>query len=60
MRYGLLTRVLFVTLDLRDGRRRTLSKFRVLGVIMHYVAENPTLEAEPFESLERVATARFR
>ena len=38
MRHGLLARVLFVTLDLRYGRRRILAKFKVLEVIMHATA----------------------
>lgn len=33
MRYGLLARALFLSMDLFYGRRRTLSKFKVLEVI---------------------------
>ena len=45
MRYGLLARVLFVTLDLLYGRRWTLSKFKVLEVIARV----------PYQAWEHVA-----
>jgi hypothetical protein len=45
MRYGLLARVLFVTLDLFYGRPRTLSKFKVLEVIARV----------PYQAWEQVA-----
>src|SRR5438552_8652906 len=45
MRYGLLARVLFVTLDLLYGRRRTLSKFKVLEVVARV----------PYQAWEHVA-----
>jgi hypothetical protein len=37
-----------------------LGRAQVLEVIMHDVAENPALEADPLESLERVPSARAR
>src|SRR6185503_19326044 len=45
LRYGFLARVLFVTLDLFYGRRRTLSKFKVLEVIARV----------PYQAWEQVA-----
>ena len=45
IRYGLLARVLFVTLDLLYGRRWTLSKFKVLEVIARV----------PYQAWEHVA-----
>jgi ubiquinol oxidase len=33
MRYGLLARLLFLTMDLLYGRRRSLSKFRMLEIV---------------------------
>ena len=44
-RYGLLARLLFVTMDLVYGRARTLSKFKVLEVIARV----------PYQSWEHVA-----
>ena len=44
-RYGLLARLLFLTMDLCYGRRRTLSKFKVLEVIARV----------PYQSWEHVA-----
>ncbi|MBI2870679.1 MAG: hypothetical protein HYY14_03085 [Candidatus Omnitrophica bacterium] len=44
-RYGLLARMLFVTLDLVYGRKRTLSKFKVLEVIARV----------PYQAWEHVA-----
>ena len=44
-RYGLLARLLFVTMDLVYGRARTLSKFKVLEVIARV----------PYQSWEQVA-----
>ena len=43
--YGLLARGLFVTLDLFYGKKRTLSKFKVLEVIARV----------PYQSWEHVA-----
>jgi len=37
-----------------------LGRAQALEVIVHDVAENPALEADPLESLERVASAGFR
>ena len=45
MRYGLLSRILFLSMDLLYGRRRTLSKFKVLEVIARV----------PYQSWEHVA-----
>ena len=45
MRYGLLSRLLFITMDLFYGRRRTLSKFKVLEVIARV----------PYQAWENVA-----
>lgn len=45
MRYGLLSRVLFLAMDLLYGRRRTLSKFKVLEIIARV----------PYQSWEHVA-----
>jgi hypothetical protein len=45
MRYGLLPRLLFITLDLLYGRRRSLSKFKVLEVIARV----------PYQAWENVA-----
>ena len=45
MRYGLLARLLFVTMDILYGRRRTLSKFKVLEVIARV----------PYQAWENVA-----
>jgi ubiquinol oxidase len=45
IRYGLLARALFVTMDLLYGRRRTLSKFKVLEVIARV----------PYQAWEHVA-----
>lgn len=45
MRYGLLSRILFFTMDLLYGRRKTLSKFKVLEVIARV----------PYQSWEHVA-----
>ena len=45
MRYGLLARLLFVSMDLLYGRRRSLSKFKVLEVIARV----------PYQSWEHVA-----
>ncbi len=45
MRYGLLARLLFVGMDLLYGRRKTLSKFKVLEVIARV----------PYQSWEHVA-----
>ena len=45
MHYGILSRVLFVAMDLLYGRRRTLSKFKVLEVIARV----------PYQSWEHVA-----
>ncbi|MBI4611834.1 MAG: hypothetical protein HY726_22825 [Candidatus Rokubacteria bacterium] len=45
MRYGLLARLLFVTMDLLYGRRRRLSKFKVLEVIARV----------PYQAWENVA-----
>jgi hypothetical protein len=45
MRYGILSRVLFFAMDLLYGRRRTLSKFKVLEVIARV----------PYQSWEHVA-----
>lgn len=44
-RYGLLARLLFVTMDLVYGRKRTLSKFKVLEIIARV----------PYQSWEHVA-----
>lgn len=44
-RYGLLARLLFVTMDLVYGRRRTLSKFKVLELIARV----------PYQTWEHVA-----
>jgi hypothetical protein len=45
MRYGLLARILFLGMDLFYGRKRTLSKFKVLEVIARV----------PYQSWEHVA-----
>src|SRR3972149_5235162 len=45
MRYGLLSRLLFLAMDLLYGRRKTLSKFKVLEVIARV----------PYQSWEHVA-----
>lgn len=45
MRYGLLARVLFVSMDLLYGRRKTLSKFKVLEIIARM----------PYQAWENVA-----
>jgi len=45
MRYGLLARLLFVGMDLLYGRRKTLSKFKVLEVIARV----------PYQAWEHVA-----
>ena len=45
MRYGILSRILFFAMDLLYGRRRTLSKFKVLEVIARV----------PYQSWEHVA-----
>ncbi len=45
MRYGLLARLLFVSMDLFYGRKRTLSKFKVLEVIARV----------PYQAWENVA-----
>ena len=45
MRYGLLARALFVTMDLFYGRKRSLSKFKVLEVIARV----------PYQAWEHVA-----
>jgi ubiquinol oxidase len=45
MRYGLLARVLFLGMDLVYGRRRTLSKFKVLELIARV----------PYQAWEQVA-----
>ena len=45
MRYGLLSRMLFVGMDLFYGRKRTLSKFKVLEVIARV----------PYQSWEQVS-----
>jgi hypothetical protein len=45
MRYGLLARLLFTTMDLVYGRRRTLSKFKVLELIARV----------PYQAWEQVA-----
>lgn len=45
MRYGLLARLLFVSMDLLYGRRRTLSKFKVLEIIARV----------PYQAWENVA-----
>jgi hypothetical protein len=45
MRYGFLSRLLFVAMDLLYGRRKTLSKFKVLEVIARV----------PYQSWEHVA-----
>jgi ubiquinol oxidase len=45
LRYGILARLLFVTLDLVYGRHRTLSKFKVLEVIARV----------PYQAWEHVA-----
>ena len=44
-RYGLLARALFITLDLVYGRRRTLSKFKVLELVARV----------PYQAWEQVA-----
>ena len=59
-RAGIPARLLFTTMDLLYGRRRTLSKFKMLELIarvpsaeheyMEFVAEHPGWETEPFES----------
>lgn len=45
LKYGLLAKMLFVTMDLFYGRKRTLSKFKVLEVIARM----------PYQSWEHVA-----
>jgi ubiquinol oxidase len=45
MKYGILARMLFLTMDLLYGRKRTLSKFKVLEVIARV----------PYQSWEHVA-----
>src|SRR6185369_10926910 len=45
MRYGVMARALFVTLDIFYGRPRTLSKFKVLEVIARV----------PYQAWEQVA-----
>ena len=45
MRYGLLARLLFITMDLFYGRRRTLFRFKVLEVIARV----------PYQAWENVA-----
>jgi hypothetical protein len=45
MRYGLLARLLFVSMDLLYGRRKTLGKFRVLEIIARM----------PYQAWENVA-----
>ncbi len=45
MRYGFLSRILFFSMDLLYGRRRTLSKFKVLEIIARV----------PYQSWEHVA-----
>src|SRR3972149_9130370 len=45
MRYGILSRILFFAMDLLYGRKRTLSKFKVLEVIARV----------PYQSWEHVA-----
>src|SRR5579884_4406401 len=45
LRYGLLARLLFVTMDLFYGRKRSLSKFKVLEVIARV----------PYQAWEHVA-----
>ena len=64
LRYGILARALFITLDLFYGRRRTLSKFKVLEVIARVpyqaweqVAYVAMTHKE--ESLSRIAQPRF-
>jgi ubiquinol oxidase len=45
MRYGILTRLLFMTMDLAYGRKKTFSKFKVLELIARV----------PYQSWENVA-----
>jgi ubiquinol oxidase len=45
MRYGVLARLLFVTMDLLYGRKKTLSKFKVLEIIARV----------PYQAWENVA-----
>jgi ubiquinol oxidase len=45
MRYGLLARLLFLTMDLLYGRRRSLSKFRMLEIVARM----------PYQAWENVA-----
>jgi hypothetical protein len=45
MKYGILARLLFITMDLCYGRKRTLSKFKVLEVIARV----------PYQAWEHVA-----
>src|SRR5574337_162303 len=45
MRYGLLARLLFMTMDLVYGRQKTLSKFKVLELVARV----------PYQSWENVA-----
>jgi ubiquinol oxidase len=72
MRYGLLARVLFLGMDLFYGRRRTLSKFKVLELIARvpyqaweqvaYVAITHTSRAPDFARriFERVRESRHQ
>ena len=45
MRYGILARLLFITMDLVYGRKKTFSKFKVLELIARV----------PYQSWENVA-----
>jgi len=45
MRYGLLARLLFVSMDILYGRTKTLAKFRVLEIIARM----------PYQAWENVA-----
>jgi len=46
MRYGLLARALFLTMDLLNAYFEDHAEHEYMG----YVAENPALESEPFQS----------
>jgi len=58
-RYGFLARLLFVTMDLLYGRKRTLSKFKVLAIIARapYQAWEPTRSRSPV--ISKTITTRF-
>jgi hypothetical protein len=59
MRYSLLASVLFRGMDLVYGRRRSLSKFKVLELIARVPYQAWELEREPFESVVTADYGRF-